>query len=206
MENRPELDRGKNGQKMEKKWRTYGKFLEYPFLGHFLAIIAPVKLGAVFHLVFHFFPHFRLSGRFPFRTGPTESQPQRLSIFSGKCFFVFRPLFLCPTLLSLSLSLSFFLSFSLSLSLYLSPSSYFCFCLFFSLSFSLYISLSISLSCFTYKAQLGEPFLQVLIYFSRPPNRHLQSTNQGCHSTKHVSGIKFTYELLFYFILKFSRN
>ena len=50
MENRPELDRGKNGPKMTKKWRKYSKIHSWgPFF-------APVKLGAVFHLVSIFSP------------------------------------------------------------------------------------------------------------------------------------------------------
>ena len=56
------LDRGKNGQKMAQKWIIiFEEFSIFPpFPGHFLAISAPVKLGAVFHSVFHiFFPHYQ---------------------------------------------------------------------------------------------------------------------------------------------------
>ena len=53
MENGPELDRGKNGKKMAKKWP---KVMETPLLlATFFAVFAPVQLGAVFHFDFHFF-------------------------------------------------------------------------------------------------------------------------------------------------------
>ena len=53
MENRPELDRGNNGQKMDFRGIFH-------FFSIFWAIFAPVKLGAVFHSVFHF--SFPISG------------------------------------------------------------------------------------------------------------------------------------------------
>ena len=64
---------------MAKKWPENGESmdnsLENPFPGHFWTIFATAKLGAVFHLVSHFFP---ISGfRDVFRTGPTESQVWR---------------------------------------------------------------------------------------------------------------------------------
>ena len=75
MENRLELDRGKNGPDM-------GFRGNFPCFLHFWAIFVPVKLEAVFHLVL-FFPHFRLSGRFPFCAGPTESQNKEPSEFNS---------------------------------------------------------------------------------------------------------------------------
>ena len=52
---------------MAKKWPKNGKVMEFsiifPFFDHFLAIFAPVQLGAVFHFDFHFFP---ISGLWPF--------------------------------------------------------------------------------------------------------------------------------------------
>ena len=57
MKDRPKLDRGKNGP---QKWPGNGENMENcrenPFLGPFFWPFLPVKLGAIFHFVFHFFP------------------------------------------------------------------------------------------------------------------------------------------------------
>ena len=78
MENGPELDRGKNGQKMAEKkgfWREFS--LIFPFLGHLFAIVAPVQLGAVFHFDFH---SFSISGFWPFSM---SYQPGRIPNISA---------------------------------------------------------------------------------------------------------------------------
>ena len=51
---KPNGKEGSAGQGQSKK------FPIFPFSGHFLAMFAPVQLGAVFHVVFHFLSHFRL--------------------------------------------------------------------------------------------------------------------------------------------------
>ena len=66
MENRPELDRGKNGPKMAWKWRKHGKLPRIPISGPFLGHFCPCQARGGFPFRFPFFPHFRLAGHFPF--------------------------------------------------------------------------------------------------------------------------------------------
>ena len=65
MENRPELD---------KKWPGHGKILPKSISGPFWGPFLPLSNSGQFSIRVPLFPHFRLSGRFPFCTGPTGSQ------------------------------------------------------------------------------------------------------------------------------------
>ena len=62
---------------MARKWRKNGKFLEHPFF----CLFCPCQARGSFPFSFPFFPHFRLSGRFPFRAGLTRSQPSNCPSF-----------------------------------------------------------------------------------------------------------------------------
>ena len=69
MENR-HWTRAKNGKKRISEGVFHFFSIFVPFLGHFFA---PVQLGAVFHLVFLFFPPFMVFGHFPCQPGMIPS-------------------------------------------------------------------------------------------------------------------------------------